>query len=140
MNHSWTGEWADSVVGDVALGTYNDTLAPIVVTNAGALTERWALIFTSTTQFRIVGEKVGQIGTGDINTETAPINPITGVPYFVLPALGWGAGWAAGNVLRVNTIGAELPVWVVRTVQQGPETVTDDAFTLLVRGDVDNPK
>ena len=66
-------------------------------------------------------------------------NPATGVPYFRLPALGWGNGWATGNVLRFNTIGSQFPVWVVRTVQQGPESVPDDHFTLLIRGDVDTP-
>ena len=66
-------------------------------------------------------------------------NPATGAPYFQLPALGWGNGWATGNVLRFNTIGAQFPVWVVRTVQQGPESVPDDQFTLLIRGDVDTP-
>ena len=66
-------------------------------------------------------------------------SPATGVPYFHLPALGWGNGWATGNVLRFNTIGAQFPVWVVRTVQQGPESVPDDNFTLLIRGDVDTP-
>ena len=42
-------------------------------------------------------------------------------------------------MLRFNTTGSLFPVWVVRTIQQGPETVTNDAFTLLVRGDVDRP-
>ena len=41
--------------------------------------------------------------------------------------------------MRFNTIGAQFPVWVVRTVQQGPESVPDDNFTLLIRGDVDTP-
>ena len=40
-------------------------------------------------------------------------------------------------MLRFNTIGSQFPVWVVRTVQQGPESVPDDHFTLLIRGDVD---
>jgi hypothetical protein len=30
-------------------------------------------------------------------------------------------------------------VWVVRTVQQGPETVVEDSFTVFIRGDVDRP-
>lgn len=41
--------------------------------------------------------------------------------------------------MRFNTIGAEVPVWVIRTVQQGPATADADSFTLLVRGDVDKP-
>jgi hypothetical protein len=32
-----------------------------------------------------------------------------------------------------------FPVWIVRTIQQGPETVPNDSFSLLVRGDVDTP-
>lgn len=137
---TWNGvEWADSPTSAVAAGTYNTTLAPIVVTNAGASTERWGLWFTSTTQFRVIGEHVGQIATGDINTDCAPINPATGEPYFEIKAIGWGTGWANGNVLRVNTIGALAPVWIVRTVQPGPEAGIDYSFDLLTRGDVDRP-
>lgn len=137
---TWNGvEWADSPTSAVAAGTYNTTLAPIVVTNAGASTERWGLWFTSTTQFRVIGEHVGQIATGDINTDCAPINPATGEPYFEIKAIGWGTGWANGNVLRVNTIGALAPVWIVRTVQPGPEAGVDYSFDLLTRGDVDRP-
>lgn len=137
---TWNGvEWADAPTSAVATGTYNTTLSPIEVTNAGASTERFALWFTSTTQFRVIGEHVGQIATGDINTDCAPINPATGQPYFTVRALGWGTGWANGNVVRLNTIGAIAPVWIVRTVQPGPEAGIDYSFDLLTRGDVDRP-
>lgn len=135
---TWNGSsWLDTVSGAAATGTYNDVISPIVVTNKGAVSERWSLVFTNTTSFNIVGEHVGVIGTGTINADCAPINPATGVPYFTVPAAGWGLGWAVGNVLRLNTVGAMFPVWVVRTVQQGPNTGTEHSFTLLSRGDVD---
>lgn len=134
---TWGSTWSDTIVGSPATGTYNAALAPIEVTNAGCSNERWALVFANTTQFSIIGEHVGVIGTGSTSTDTAPINPATGVPYFTLKALGWGSGWSAGNVLRFNTVGALFPVWVVRTIQQGLETVQSDSFSLLVRGDVD---
>ena len=135
---TWNGTtWLDIVSGAAATGTFNDILAPIVVSNRGALTERWALVFTNTTSFNIVGEHVGVIGTGTINENLAPINPATSVPYFTIPALGWGIGWATGNILRFNTIGAMSQAWVVRTVQQGPNTGIQHSFTLLSRGDVD---
>lgn len=136
---TWASLWADAPNGNGATGTYNDTLAPIGVTNRGALSERWALVFQSTTSFIFMGEHVGVIGTGTINADCAPINPAAGVPYFSISELGWGSGWSVGNVLRFNTVGALAPVWVVRTVQQGPETVQTDAFTLATRGDVDRP-
>lgn len=138
---TWSALWSDALQGEAATAKFNHAQFPIAVTNRGAVTERWMLRFGGNgTSYDVIGEHVGVIAVGDTSSDCAPVNPATGVPYFTVPWRGWGSGWAAGNVLRVNTIGAELPVWVVRTVQQGPETVTDDAFTLLVRGDVDNPK
>lgn len=137
---TWNGStWADAGTGSAAVATFNDAQFPITVTNRGALTERWLVQFTNTTAFNVIGENVGVIASGNINTNCAPINPATGVPYFTIPALGWGAGWSAGNVLRFNTIGSIFPIWCVRTIQQGPETVTNDNFTILVRGDIDTP-
>lgn len=136
---TWTNVWSDALLGSSAVATYNDVLAPVLVTNRGALTERWALVFTNSTTFNVIGENVGVIATGSVNADLAPLNPSTGVPYFTVPAVGWGIGWAAGNVLRFNTIGAMSPVWVVRTVQQGPNTGIEHAFTILSRGDVDRP-
>lgn len=136
---TWTNVWSDSPIGSAATGTFNDVIAPIVVSNIGAITERWAIIFTNANTFNVVGEHVGVIATGNTVTDLAPSNPATAQPYFTLPATGWGSGWSAGNVLRFNTVGAIFPIWAVRTIQQGPETVPEDSFTLLIRGDVDRP-
>lgn len=143
---TWSGTvWLDSVSGSAANGTYNDILSPITVTNIGAVTERWALVFQTSTTFNIIGEHIGILSPGahftatDINTVCAPINPATNAPYFTVPVLGWGLGWSVGNMLRFNTVGAMTPIWVVRTVQQGPNTGIQHTFTLLSRGDVDRP-
>ena len=137
---TWNGTtWSDVVEGDAAVATFDDTAAPIVVTNAGAANMRWAIHFQTNTIFRVVGEHVGVIATGSTGEDCAPVNPVTGQPYFFLPALGWGSAWAAGNVLRFNTVAAQRGVWVVRTTQQGPETYVDDDFELLIRGDVNRP-
>lgn len=136
---TWGNVWSGSVIGASATGTYNAVASPLIVTNAGAVSERWALVFTNSTAFNVIGEHVGVIATGSTGTATSPINPVTGQPYFTVPALGWGTGWAAGNALRFDTVGAMAPVWVVRTVQQGPNTGVEHSFTLLSRGDVDRP-
>lgn len=136
---TWANTWADAVSGASAPASYNDVINPVEVTNLGAITERWAIVFTGNTTFNIVGEHVGIIGTGTTGVDCAPLNPATETPYFTLKAAGWGAGWVNGNALRFNTVGAIFPFWVVRTVQQGPETTESDSFTLLVRGDVDRP-
>ena len=137
---SWNGTtWSDVVEGDEAVGTYDDAASPIVVTNAGAANMRWAIHFQTNTIFRVVGEHVGVIATGSTGEDCAPVNPVTGQPYFILPALGWGGGWAAGNALFIHTVAAQRGVWAVRTTQQGPETYVDDDFELLIRGDVNRP-
>ena len=45
-----------------------------------------------------------------------------------------------GNILRINTVGALYPFWVVRTIQPGPETGIEHNFSLLARGDVNRPQ
>lgn len=134
---TWDQKFVDTLTGNSATASYNNVVYPIRVTNSGAVTEKWVVRFTSTTAFEVIGQNVGIIATGNTSTDCSPNNPVTGAPYFTLYALGFGSGWAAGNVLRINTVGAQFPVWVVRTVMQGPETIDNDSFAILVRGDID---
>jgi hypothetical protein len=134
---SWTNAWADAIIGNPILAQYNDVQYPITVSNRGSAEEKWAIIFTSNTAFRVVGQSLGQIATGDINSDCAPVNPATNAPYFTIRALGWGGGWSAGNVLRFNTAGANYPIWMARTVLQGPATALNDSFQIQIRGDID---
>ena len=137
VQQAWNNAWADEATGSGISANYNDALYPIAVTNKGAIQERWALIFTDNTNFRCVGEYSGQIGTGSVNADFAPINPVTGLPYFTVKKEGWGSGWANGNVLRFNTVAANFPVWVIRTVKQSEPTVMSDQFQIMLRGDID---
>lgn len=135
---AWTNVWSDDLIGGEPTASFNQIDFPIEVTNRGAITERWAAIFTGATQVRIVGENVGQILTNvSITAPIAPLNPQTGAPYFEISELGWGGGWAAGNVLRFNTAPAGSAAWVMRTVLQGPPSVASDAATIAFRADVD---
>ncbi|WP_336948761.1 hypothetical protein [Acinetobacter junii] len=134
---TWNSVWADTASGGSISANYNDALYPIEVTNKGAIQERWALVFTDNTNFRIIGEVSGQIGTGNLNDDCMPINPITNSPYFKVNASGWGAGWASGNVLRFNTIASMYPIWCIRTVKQSEPTVLSDNFQIMYRGDID---
>lgn len=135
---TWTNAWSDDLIGSGTTAEYNSNLAPVGTRNDGAVTERWALIFTNTTTVRVVGEAVGEVAVLPIASDIAPINPATGQPYFTLLASGWGGGWAAGNVLRFNTYGAGAPVWIARTVRQGEGTGQSDRFRAQIRGDADN--
>lgn len=134
---SWKQEWKDEPTGSTILPKYNDILNPIELTNQGSYTDRWAIIFTSATSFRVISENQGEIMTGTTSQDVMPLNVATNSPYFILRAAGWGTGWASGNVLRFNTTGANFPIWTVRTILQGDNIQDNDGFQLNVRGDID---
>lgn len=133
---SWLGNWSDSVGGAEILADFNETAYPITCTNRGAIKERWALIFVSTTAFRIVGEQVGEIGTGTTSTTTSPNNPVAGAPFWTINPLAFGAGWSVGNVYRFNTDGANAPAWLIRPINPSDPFVGQDKITAAVRGDI----
>jgi hypothetical protein len=133
---TWTNEWKDSRIGNNATGEYDAVNYPIEVQNDGAVTERWRINFTTGNAFQVIGENLGVIATGTTGADCQPVNTLTGKAYFVLRWAGWGAGWAAGNQLRFNTIGATAPVWIARTVLPGA-TLDGDSLDLQLRGDVD---
>ena len=139
---SWVSNaWLDTLNGPASTAKYDDRAKPLLVTNRGAETERWLVLINGNgTTYNVIGEHVGQIVTNwPLGQDCSPINPASGTPYWTLYAAGMGQGWAAGNVIRFNTVGTRFPFWTLLTVQPGPETVIDDAFGLLGRGGVDRP-
>ncbi|MDX1536402.1 hypothetical protein [Arsukibacterium sp.] len=134
---TWNGVWSDTIQGDPAPANYNAVAFPIEVTNESAINERWAFIFTSATAFRCIGERVGQVGTGDVETDFAPINPATGMPYFIIRWQGWGGGWQPGNVFRDKTIAASPPTVLLRSVSAGHSAIEQDSIRLHFRGNAE---
>ncbi|MGM8900725.1 hypothetical protein ACS8FC_19075, partial [Psychrobacter sp. 1Y4] len=139
---SWgNGVFSDTLIGDKATSQLQVTNNPIVVTNRDAIEERWALVFTSQTAFRIIGETIGEIGTGSTTSTTSPINPMTGYPYFTIPQGAWGIGWAANNVVRINTAAAKYPIWIGNAIQQHQGSSSDNYdFTIGYHANIDRDR
>ncbi len=131
---NWTGQWADQLIGDETAAQFNDKNYPIIVTNRGAISERWFIEFTNSNSFRCIGETVGQISLGTTTEVFAPLNPETQVPYFVIDPLAWGSGWPNGSILRFNTVAAIDPVWCGLTTQTGASMTGSDGFTIEAIG------
>lgn len=91
----WDKTSKDVVVGSVATPTFNDVLAPIEVINAGAINECWAVRFTNTTAFEVIGEHVGVIANGNTASDCIPNNSAASAPYFAIRAIS--CGWAAAQ-------------------------------------------
>lgn len=139
---TWDGiTWADAPIGNVAPATYNDGANPIVVTNSGALTERYAIRFRNNgTDFDLYGEHQGVIAEGNKNADFNPPNPFNpSVPLMSVKASGWGAGWAAGNVLFPPTVGALAPFVAIRSIQPSRPAGLDMHCDFLAGGDIDRP-
>jgi hypothetical protein len=137
--NTWTNVWSDTLIGTppTSGAAYNVISHPIEVINANCITQRWRVQFTSSTAFNLVAEDLGVIATGTTSADLAPINPVTGEPYFVLRAAGWGTGWATGNLVRFNTDAAGAAVWAGRCVAPSQATVLDDRIRIQCRYDRD---
>jgi hypothetical protein len=102
VNHLFTQQtwdnahpnWTDAVIGSGTTANFDLLDYPIQVFNRDAITEKWALIFTSSTAFNIVAQDLGVIGTGNTSSDVLPINPgvagasTTTSATFVVAAVG----------------------------------------------------
>lgn len=138
---TWGSAWSDTLIGESAVIQLQTANNPIVVTNKDAITEQWALVFTSVTEFRIIGRTLGQIGTSSVNSRTSPINPQTGQPYFVVEIAAWGGGGAAGNAIRFNTQAAAYPLWIGNAIGQHVGSSKDNYdFTVAYHANIDRER
>src|SRR5690606_11313928 len=89
VQQAWNSIWNDEPAGSAISANFNDSLYPILTTNKGAIQERWAIVFTGNETFYCVGEYTGRLTlTGSTSTDYAPLNPVTGVPYFIIKKEG----------------------------------------------------
>lgn len=132
--------WSDDPRGDAITAKLNLKDYPLILTDDGATTDRWAIVFRDGTQFDLYSEALGFVGRFDTTSDLAPINAATGKPYFTLRKGAFGVQngatpWAAGNCVRLNTWGTHLGVWILRAVQPSAQKQTEtDGFSICLRG------
>lgn len=129
---AWGNNWDQD--GTNSTGSLNSVDYPIEVNNLTSINEDWALIFTSSTAFRCVGRRTGQVATGDTLNDFAPINPNTLAPYFVIRAGAFGGGWNTGEAIRFETYASSKPGMLIRSVASGHSQITTDRAVLAFRG------
>ncbi len=135
---NWNNKWSDEPVGDLLLNKLNIRDYPMILTDDGAINERWLIRMTGTSTFELYGETLGFVKRGETLTDLAPINPASGKPYFTIPkqAFGADAPWAAQDIIRFNTWGTLLPILVLCAVQPNPNPPTGtDGYTMCLYGD-----
>ena len=163
VQSNWDNVWSNDLRGNSPLANYNFVDFPIQVVNKGSIKERWLIRFTSSDRFDVIGENLGVLATGlpvrpEANTASAAIDgkivntgwikdgngdfyilhcvsKLTLNDYWTMDSRGFGLGWQAGNCIRFNTDGANVPYWFVRTTLQAPPTQATDDYQFLIRGD-----
>ncbi|KAA1165485.1 hypothetical protein EU508_00700 [Pseudoalteromonas fuliginea] len=132
---AWQNNFGDT--GAAASSAINTTQYPLELTNIGAIAQRWAIVFTSTTAYNVIGESVGNIYSGDTLNDCAPINSFAGAPYFILRKEAFGAGLNPGEAFLFETLAASKPIMVTRSVSPGHSEIVRDNSTLSFRGNKD---
>lgn len=135
---NWDNVWRDEPNGSQLLNKLKLTDYPMVLTDDGAITEKWLIKFVSSSQFELYGQALGFVKKADTLTDLAPINPATNKPYFTIDkrAFGTDTPWASQDVIRFNTWGTLMPVWVLCAVQPNPNPPTgEDGFEQYLFGD-----
>ena len=163
VQSNWDNVWSNDLRGNSPLANYNFVDFPIQVVNKGSIKERWLIRFTSSDRFDVIGENLGVLATGlpvrpEADTASAAIDgkivntgwikdgvgdfyilhcvsKLTLNDYWTMDSRGFGLGWQAGNCIRFNTDGANVPYWFVRTTLQAPPTQATDDYQFLIRGD-----
>jgi hypothetical protein len=124
--------WAETSAGD---GTYDETTYPVVTDNIGTVEETWTLTFTSATDFGVVGDSIGSVGTGSTAGDFTPSNAAFSKPYFTLDKDGWADTWASADTVVFQTHPAAVPIWQKRVVPAACTSLSGNKTTLVFGGE-----
>lgn len=117
-------------------GTYDDVTYPLELSNISTVEQDWTLTFTTTSQFTIVGNTLGNVGTGTIGGGAVPDNPdFTGNPYFTLNSSGFGGSWAIGETITFSTSPSSFPIWFRRIIPAGINSISGNQFVFAIEGE-----
>ncbi|GAP76996.1 PUTATIVE TRANSMEMBRANE PROTEIN [Pseudoalteromonas sp. SW0106-04] len=133
---AWQNDFgASTPPGSASLNT---TQYPIEMTNLGAINQRWAVVFDSETAYRVIGEHLGVVYSGDILNDCIVMNPFVQAPYFIIRKEAFGAGLLPGEAFLFETLSAAPPIMVSRAVNPGHSSIEYDKSTLSLRGNRDS--
>ncbi|MDK2594384.1 hypothetical protein [Pseudoalteromonas obscura] len=128
----WNNDF--SANGAQASNSVNTVQYPIEMKNQGAINQRWAIVFTSNSEFEVLGESVGIVATGNTSVDCMPMNPLTTAPFFKLPKEAFGSGLNPGEAFLFTTYAGSAPTMLIRSVSPGHTNIETDNSTIAFRG------
>jgi len=120
-----------------AAGSFDSaTVGNLVVHNKGAIEQDWTLVFADANNFTASGNLIGPLpDPGAIAADFAPLNPVTGTPYFTLKATGWGGSFQANDTVSFRSSPAAIPLWYRRQVPPGTQSLANDYASVALFGE-----
>lgn len=135
---AWLGTWSDDVIGADTAFRYDDATHPIQVSGAGAVEGHWRVTITgSGGAVSIYERQLGLVAIGDVDAGLAPVNPVTGVPYWEMAAAGFSLDRTIGATIIFRTHPTGVYLAVAQCVQPDTPSSGVDSWELVTAGGVD---
>lgn len=124
-----------SYVKSAAVGTFNNTVFPVLCSNLGTVEQTVIVTFSSPTAFYVSGSTLGALGNGTIGSNFVVTNPKYSAPYFTIQSAMWGGTWAANDSLTFDTHPSAYPIWEKRIVPPEAGSLSGNSMSLGIFGD-----
>ncbi|RLA21687.1 MAG: hypothetical protein DRQ62_09195 [Gammaproteobacteria bacterium] len=111
-------------------GTYDIASYPTETNNLGTVEQTWTGTFTSTTDYTMTGDTVGNVGNGNIASDFSPINADFAKKYLTILAAGFGGSFQIGDTFTVITHPATQPLFCDLIIPPGAASLSNDAVEL----------
>lgn len=113
-------------------GAYDDTTYPLVLDSIATVYQEWTLTFTSSTAFDIVGDELGNVGSGNTSSGASPNNSDFSAPYFTLSSSGFSGAWQVGDTITFTTTPSAVPLWLRRDIPSGASAASNNKAILAI--------
>jgi hypothetical protein len=111
--------------------------AGVMPHNKGGIEQVWTLTFTSATSYTVSGDTVGLFPiSGNVSSDFAPNNPVTGTPYFTLKEAGLTGIFALNEKIVFTTHPAAQPLWYCRHIPANCASLSNDSMGVIYVAEV----
>lgn len=116
-------------------GTYNDTSYPIELFNKGTIEQDWVATFTSASDYNLVGDIAGAVGSGNTASNFSPTNPETGASYLTILSAGFGGTFVSSDTISFTTSPCAVGLWYNRNVPVGAASISGNGAHVGISGE-----
>ncbi len=123
------------LVTSVGSGAYDEITNPLTLSNRATVEQLWTLTFTGATNYDVVGDIIGSVGSGSTAGDFSPNNPDWALPFFTLLSAGFSGVFTAGDTIVWETHPGAAPVWHERVIPPGAGSISGNSIFAVFDGE-----